>query len=61
MVSDKELKKSFKSEIKKNYKKYFPTTKLKELGFSRFHCKCGKDFWSTIERKHCGEPECARP
>ncbi|MFH1073423.1 MAG: alanine--tRNA ligase [Nanoarchaeota archaeon] len=59
MISDKELKKNFREEIKKHPEKYFPIQRLKELGFSRYACKnCKKDFWSVQERDYCGEPEC---
>ncbi|HLC56743.1 MAG TPA: alanine--tRNA ligase [Candidatus Nanoarchaeia archaeon] len=60
MLSDKELKKKFKVETSKNFKKFYPIKTLEEYGFTRRQCKrCNTNFWSTIERDFCENPECS--
>ncbi|MFH1401327.1 MAG: alanine--tRNA ligase, partial [Nanoarchaeota archaeon] len=59
MLSDKELKKRFRGEASSNPDKYYPTSTLIDLGFSRRRCSsCEKFFWATTSRQVCGEAEC---
>jgi len=60
MLSDKELKKKFKSIFSDNKEKYYPVNFLMKEGFHRGKCeKCGKYFWSQDKtRKLCGDSEC---
>ncbi|MFH1917221.1 MAG: alanine--tRNA ligase [Nanoarchaeota archaeon] len=58
-MGDKELKEEFKKTIAKKYEQFYPTLKLKSLGFFRHTCKtCKRQFWSQEEREVCGEPSC---
>lgn len=61
MLSDKEVKRKFRSTFWKNPEKYYPTEVLKEEGFSRKICpSCKKPFWTTIDREVCGDPVCSK-
>lgn len=56
----KELKKQKKPEFHRNYSKYYPVKSLNEIGFSRKVCtKCGRGFWSAVDRDYCDEPACS--
>lgn len=56
----KELKRQKKPEFHKNYKKYYPVESLAQIGFARRVCsKCGRGFWSAVERDYCDEPACS--
>lgn len=58
-MNDKELKKWFKEECKKNPEKHYPVKFLKSRGFKRGKCeKCGTNFWSKKDRKVCGDSLC---
>ena len=59
--TDKELKKVFKKITSKNPDEYFPTLKLRNLGYMRKQCEsCQAFFWTTNEeRKVCGDPACS--
>ena len=60
MIPDKEIKKQYKPIFWKNPEKYYATKVLIEEGFKRGICKkCGKPFWSTINRSTCGDPACS--
>ena len=61
MLPDKELKKWFKEECKKDPEKHYPSGTLKKLGYRRGQCsKCGTYFWSTdADQKACGEANCS--
>jgi alanyl-tRNA synthetase len=61
MKTDKEIKKEFRKEASINPDTYYPTHKLKELGFMRKQCvTCNKFFWHIdSERTTCGDPECS--
>jgi len=55
MVSKNELRELFSKEWKKHYK----VGSIEELGFKRMKCKkCGRHFWSTVERDYCGDTSC---
>lgn len=54
----KQQKEEFRKKASKDPDRFFATATLKEEGFQRKKCSCGKHFWS-IEQDHCGEPECA--
>ncbi len=59
MLTDKEIKKRMRPLFEKNYEQFYPIAELKEMGFSRKKCNCGKYFWSyNGEQNYCGEPEC---
>ncbi len=59
MLTDKEAKKKYRDEFYGNPDKYYATEHLKKEGFSRSVCtKCRKPFWSTTDRKICGDPAC---
>ncbi|MGV8171958.1 MAG: alanine--tRNA ligase [Candidatus Woesearchaeota archaeon] len=61
MKTDKELKKEFKLETRKNPEKYYAVNALKNEGFSRHQCaSCKKYFWSTHDRDVCGDAECIK-
>jgi len=59
-LTDKELKKKFKSIFSKDPDKYYATNYIKKQGFFRNQCeKCKKYFWSTDKnRKVCGDSAC---
>lgn len=53
------LKDRIRREASDNPDKFFATDVIKQKGFSRDKCKkCGKYFWSKVERDYCGDPEC---
>jgi len=55
----KNLKLDLKSKSSKSPEKFYPVKVLKEQGFSRSKCtNCGTFYWSTVDRKTCGEPKC---
>jgi len=59
MLTDKEVKKEFRKKASASPDKYYATGVLKEEGFIRKKCKCGKWFWTVNEgQTQCGEPEC---
>jgi len=61
MKTDKELKKEFKLEASLNPEKYYAVNALKAEGFHRAQCShCKKHFWSTHDRKVCGDAECIK-
>ncbi|MFX0098689.1 MAG: alanine--tRNA ligase [Candidatus Hodarchaeota archaeon] len=60
VLSDKEQKQVFKKEASKKPDKYYPTTKLRQEGFSRKKCKCGTFFWTVNDDQVvCGDPACS--
>ena len=61
IIPDKQVKKAFKEETKKDPEKYFATKVLKEEGFLRGECaKCGTYFWNTDpNRTTCDDPSCS--
>lgn len=55
----KALKLDLKKQASKNPEKFYPIQVLKDNGFDRANCsKCNIFFWSTVQRKTCGEPVC---
>lgn len=59
-MDDKQIKKMMKPEFAKNYEKYYPVQTLTSLGYKRYVCKkCGRGFWSQVERDFCDEAECS--
>lgn len=59
-MSEKEIKEEFQLKAQKEPEKHYPTRILNEEGFIRRRCvKCGNYFWSAVERKICGEPDCS--
>lgn len=59
MLTDKELKKKYVEEFRKNPDKYYPSI-MKELGFERKQCAtCRRFFWSIVKRQHCGDAQCS--
>ncbi|HVA82854.1 MAG TPA: alanine--tRNA ligase [Candidatus Aquilonibacter sp.] len=51
-------KKTLGAEFSKNFEHYYLVDIFKEEGYSRYKCaQCGRNFWSTKERKVCGEHE----
>lgn len=59
MITDKELKKMVKPKFHQDFENFYPSKKLQELGFNRSICKkCGKGFWSTVDRETCDDVEC---
>jgi alanyl-tRNA synthetase len=61
VLSDKEIKKKMKPKFKSEYKKYYPITKLEELGFHRGVCsKCGTGYWNQDpSRTTCDDTVCS--
>jgi alanyl-tRNA synthetase len=59
MLSDKEVKAWFRKEASKSPEKYYAVNVLKEEGFHRRLCKCGKFFWTTTSDENCGDPNCS--
>ena len=59
-LTDKELKKKFKSVFSQDPDKYYATDYIEKQGFHRSQCeKCKKYFWSTDKnRKVCGDSAC---
>ncbi|MBR9698863.1 alanine--tRNA ligase [Candidatus Woesearchaeota archaeon] len=59
-MADKDIKKTFKKEASKNYKKYYAVSVLEAEGFQRKQCNCGTFFWTINEdQKNCGDPACS--
>ncbi|RJQ18216.1 alanine--tRNA ligase [Candidatus Woesearchaeota archaeon] len=54
----KQVKEEFRLKAAKEPEKYFATDILKQEGFQRKQCHCGKYFWS-IDSNTCGNPECS--
>lgn len=51
-------KKELRKEFSKNPEIYYSTAIFKKEGFERHACKiCGKNFWSTVDRDTCEDPE----
>jgi alanyl-tRNA synthetase len=61
-LTAKEIKKLAKPEFAANPDKFYPTTTLKNLGFSRAQCKeCGNNYWRATEaRITCGDSQCEK-
>jgi alanyl-tRNA synthetase len=59
MLSDKEAKVWFRKEASRAPEKYYAINVLKEEGFKRKQCKCGKFFWTTTSDENCGDPACS--
>lgn len=60
MLTDKEIKKEFKSKTSKNPEKYYAVDVLKGEGFERKQCeKCNIFFWTTTGKTVCGDPSCS--
>lgn len=60
MPTDKEVKREFLGTISKQPDKYFPTTVLREEGYSRQECgKCKRYFWAAEPRETCEDAGCA--
>jgi alanyl-tRNA synthetase len=59
-LPDKELKKWFFNECRKDPERHYPTRTLTELGYRRGTCtRCGTNFWSTDPgRTVCGNANC---
>lgn len=58
-LTTKEIKALAKPEFAANPEKFYPTTTLEKLGFSRHQCPCCKaNYWSHTERKTCGDSNC---
>ncbi|MBD3388572.1 MAG: alanine--tRNA ligase [Candidatus Altiarchaeales archaeon] len=54
------LKAEKKPEFHRNYRDYYPAESLESVGFTRKVCsKCGRGFWSEVERDYCDEPTCS--
>ncbi len=51
------LKKELKKQTDKHPEKFFPVAVLKEKGFQRARCKCGRYFWSQNKESLCGDCE----
>jgi len=59
-MDDREIKAKLLPEFKRDFEKYYPAGSLKKLGFNRRLCsKCGRGFWSLLERDFCDEPACS--
>ncbi len=60
MLTDKQLKKKYEVEFRKDPKKFYPTKVPEEMGFQRGKCEsCGRFFWDTDpQRKICGDASC---
>ncbi len=60
MLTDKEQKKAFKKVASQDPDRYYPTRKLKALGYMRKQCKCGQWFWTVNANQiTCGDPACS--
>ncbi len=60
MLTDKEQKKAFKKIASQDPDRYYPTRKLKALGYMRKQCKCGQWFWTVNANQiTCGDPACS--
>ncbi|GAB4312050.1 MAG: alanine--tRNA ligase [Promethearchaeota archaeon] len=61
MLSDKEQKKAFKLVASRDPDRYYPTGKLRSLGFQRRKCRrCGTQFWTVnAGQDACGDPACS--
>ncbi len=58
-MNNKEIKSYLRTLTAEHPEKFFPVEKLKELGFKRYRCKkCGRFFWSAVERDTCGDSSC---
>ncbi len=56
----RDIKAEFKKKAQREPEKHYPVEVLKDEGFERRRCtKCGNYFWSSAERKVCGEPACS--
>ncbi len=59
MLTDKEIKKTYKAQFSKSPEKYYATSVLEGERFKRKKCPaCGLFFWS-IASETCGNPECS--
>ena len=55
MITKDELRKRFSED----WKKHYDLEVLREYGFKRYRCKkCGRYFWSVVERDTCGSETC---
>ncbi len=59
MQTDREIKKEFKIKASKKPEKYYSVNVLKGEGFARKKCTCGTYFWTTTDKKVCGDPKCS--
>ncbi|MBS3164850.1 alanine--tRNA ligase [Candidatus Woesearchaeota archaeon] len=59
MLTDKQLKKKYEVEFRRNPEKYYPAKAMQELGFTRGQCSCGRFFWSPAKQAVCGDPSCS--
>lgn len=56
---EKRIKNEFRKKAQEKAEKYYPVKALLERGFKRYKCEvCGNYFWSLVERKVCGDPNC---
>ena len=52
-------KDSLRSQFSKEWEKHYKVKVLEDLGFRRAKCKkCGRNFWSTVERDICADSCC---
>jgi len=60
LLTDKEQKKAFKKIASQDPDRFYPTRKLKALGYMRKQCKCGQYFWTVNANQiKCGDPACS--
>ncbi|MEM3190682.1 MAG: alanine--tRNA ligase [Candidatus Parvarchaeota archaeon] len=58
-MKKEEVRELIEKMVQKDPDSLFPSASLKELGFKRYRCSvCGKMFWSSVERKICGDVDC---
>ncbi len=57
MVDIKTLKKELLKKTHTYPERFFPVAALKEKGFQRNHCSCGRYFWSQNKTSVCGDCE----
>ncbi len=59
MKPEKLIKKQIIEEASSHPEKYFPVKTLEQLGMKRQKCQnCGTMFWSSVNRKVCGDTSC---
>ena len=53
------IKEEILKKVESETSKFFPVKSLQKMGFKRYHCiKCGRAFWSVVERDLCGDVDC---
>lgn len=57
-ITAKEIKKKFKPIFEERYKEFYPVAFFDSIGFKRYKCKCGKNYWSFKPRDDCGDSSC---